>query len=184
MSGDPLILRQAVSPADAEAVRALCRSTGNFSPAEVDVAVELVTERLAKGLASGYHFLFAEDDGAVRGYACFGPIACTLHSWDLFWIVVHKALQGRGLGRRMLNEVERLVYMQGGTRLYIETSAKPQYGPTRAFYEKCDYTKEAELPDFYAAGDGKIIFRKILSPPTPRNLPYYLVLGEKPDENL
>lgn len=162
MSSHATTLREAVRPQDGEAVRRLCRLAGNFHPAEEDVAVELVDERLAKGLASGYHFLFAEEDGAVCGYACFGPIACTIHSWDLYWVVVDKARQGQGLGRRLMSEVEQRISAQGGKRLYVETSAKAQYLPTRAFYEKCGYAVEAELPDFYAEGDGKIIFLKVL----------------------
>jgi len=157
--------RDVVLPKDADFVRRLCRAAGNFTPAEEEVAVELVTERLAKGLASGYHFLFAEKDDALQGYACFGPIACTLHSWDLYWIVVDKALQGRGLGRLILAEAERRVAAAGGERLYVETSAKDQYEPTRRFYERCGYRKEAELPHFYAPNDAKIIYLKILARP-------------------
>ena len=46
-------LRHELVPADRQAVRAIVERTGFFSPAEVDVAVELVDERLARGEASG-----------------------------------------------------------------------------------------------------------------------------------
>ncbi len=47
--------------------------------------------------------------------------------------------------------------------VYVETSTRPQYAPTRSFYLACGYHLVAELPDFYAPRDGKAIFLKILS---------------------
>ncbi|NLS92637.1 MAG: GNAT family N-acetyltransferase [Planctomycetaceae bacterium] len=155
-------LRQTATPADREHVRAIVESTGMFRPDEVDVAVELVDERLAKGEPSGYYFLFAEQQGRVVGYACYGPIACTVSSFDLFWIAVCQDQQGRGLGRRLLEESERLIARAGGTRIYIETSGRSDYLPTRRFYERCGYAVEATLADFYAPGDDRVIFGKVL----------------------
>jgi ribosomal protein S18 acetylase RimI-like enzyme len=43
--------------------------------------------------------------------------------------------------------------------------SKDQYEPTRRFYERCGYRKEAELPHFYAPNDAKIIYLKILARP-------------------
>ena len=75
-------------------------STGVFSPGEIQIAVELADERLAKGEASGYYFVFAEEDGQVRGYACYGPIALTVGSYDLYWIAVAKSTRGRAWAAR------------------------------------------------------------------------------------
>lgn len=157
-----LDLRAEAVPADLERVRAVTQATGFFSAEEVEIAVELVDERLAKGAASGYEFLFAEQDGEWLGYACFGHIPLTRTSWDLYWIAVHPGLQGRGIGRALLAETERRVRAQGGTRLYLDTSSRPQYVPTRAFYRACGYDEAALLPDFYAPGDGKVIHLKVL----------------------
>jgi D-alanine-D-alanine ligase len=158
------VFRTFTEPADVERVRRLAESTGVFRADEVDVAEELVQERLSRGEASGYHFLFAEAEGATLGYACYGPIACTLGSYDLYWIVVAANQQRRGIGRRLLAEVERRVALAGGRRLYIETSSRPAYLPTREFYHRCGYRIDARLPDFYAEGDDKVIFRKVLTP--------------------
>jgi len=155
-------LRSQVLATDREAVRQIVASTGFFAPYEVDVAVELVDERLAKGAASGYHFLFAEQDGAMVGYACYGPIACTQCSYDLFWIAVDATRQRSGWGRRLLAASERRIRDAGGRRVYIETSNRPQYASTRVFYERCGYVCEAVLRDFYAPGDDKVIYVRTL----------------------
>lgn len=158
----PLTWRDEVHPDDAAAVRTIIESTGMFYPAETDVAVELVEERLKRGPACGYFFIFAEDAGRVAGYTCYGPIACTVNSYDLFWIAVAQDQQRRGLGRMLLAESEKRIAAAGGRRVYIETSARAQYLPTRAFYQRCGYQLEAQLVDFYAPGDNKAIYVKAL----------------------
>ena len=100
-------LRSQVTPSDRDAVRRIVETTGFFRADEVDVAVELVDEALAKGEASGYHFVFAEVDGIVVGYACYGPIACTLGSYDLYWIAVDPSRQGQGIGQILLLKSSR-----------------------------------------------------------------------------
>ncbi len=147
---------------DLDIVREIVSSSGFFSAMEVDVALEVLDERLAKGESSGYFFFFAEVEGDVVGYACFGPIPCTLTSFDLYWIAVRPDLRGGGAGRRILARVEDEIRSMGGTRVYVETSSRELYGPTRAFYSHCGYEQEAALRDFYAPGDDKIVFLKIL----------------------
>jgi len=148
--------------ADFDAVGRLVRATGFFSDAEAAIAEELVAERLEKGAASDYDFLFAEAAGGLRGYACYGPVPGSVHSFDLYWIVVDPAEQGRGLGRALLAAAEQRIARRGGRRIYADTSSRPQYEPTRRFYEACGYRQEAFLTDFYAPSDGKIIFGKHL----------------------
>jgi D-alanine--D-alanine ligase len=145
---------------DRAAIRRIVDSTGLFRPAEVDVAVELVEERLAKGAASGYEFAFAEENSQVLGYACFGHNSMTVASYDLYWICVDKTLHRRGLGKQLLEAAEQRIEQLGGQRLYIETSTRPDYVATRRFYLHCGYALEAELVDYYAPGDGKAVFVK------------------------
>jgi GNAT superfamily N-acetyltransferase len=146
---------------DVAAIRRIIESTGYFRPDEIAVAIELAEDRLAKGLAaSGYHFIFADSDTRAVGYACFGPIPCSLVSWDLYWIAVEDAWRGRGLGRDLLRRAEDAVRAAGGKAIYIETSSRPQYDATRAFYQACGYGLEHVFADFYAPGDGKAIYVK------------------------
>ena len=159
----PPALRYDVIPQDRESVRSLVAATGFFAPYEVNVAVELVEERLAKGPASGYHFVFAEQQKQLLGYACYGPIACTQSSFDLYWIAVDVRSQRRGLGRRLLTEAESQIRRASGRRVYIETSNRLQYASTRVFYERCGYRCEAVLKDFYAPGDDKVIYSRALT---------------------
>lgn len=155
-----LELRTDVRPADRDAVREIVAGSGFFSAAEVDIAVELVDERLAKGASSGYEFVFAERDGEVVGYTCHGEIAGTVGSHDLFWIAVRPDLRREGLGRLLLADAEERIAAAGGRLVVVETSTREQYAPTRRFYERCGYATAAIIEDFYAPGDGKAIYVK------------------------
>ncbi|HPF70171.1 MAG TPA: GNAT family N-acetyltransferase [Candidatus Krumholzibacteria bacterium] len=157
-----ITLRDEVRPADVAAVRDLVAATGFFSDVEVAIAAELVQERLDKGEASGYEFLMADRDGVLLGYACYGLVPCSTVSWDLYWIAVAPAAQGEGLGRRVIAEVERRIAAAGGLACYAETSGRPQYEPTRAFYLRTGYDTGAVFPDFYGPGDAKYVFVKRL----------------------
>ncbi|HEX9911277.1 MAG TPA: GNAT family N-acetyltransferase [Desulfatiglandales bacterium] len=145
-----------------ERVREIVVSSGFFSEAEIEVAVELVQERLNKGVESGYYFLFAEQDQKVAGYSCFGPIPCTVESYDIYWIAVQQELRRSGLGVEILKNVEERIREMGGKRIYVETSSRQQYRPTRSFYGRCGYRREATLENFYSSGDHKVIYLRML----------------------
>jgi ribosomal protein S18 acetylase RimI-like enzyme len=157
-----IVWRREPRPEDVERVRELVAATGFFSAEEVEVAAELVDDRLTNGVKSDYRFLFAEIDGEMAGYSCFGRIPFTRGSYDLYWIAVSPDHQRLGIGRLLVAATEADVRKEGGERVYVETSTRAQYRPTRAFYEQLGYRLEARLQDFYAPGDGKAIFCRVL----------------------
>ena len=155
-------MRVSVEVGDSSAIREIVSSTLFFNAEEIEVAVELVEERLKKGEASGYYFIFADVEGKTVGYSCYGPIPGTLSSFDLYWIAVHADYRGTGLGSRLLEASEAAINEMGGQRIYVETSSRAQYEPTRGFYLSHHYKLEATLVDFYAPGDSKLIFVKVI----------------------
>ena len=44
----------------------------------------------------------------------------------------------------------------------IETLATPEFADTRSFYERNGYEEEARIRDYYAAGETKVVYRKVL----------------------
>ncbi|MCX5832943.1 MAG: GNAT family N-acetyltransferase [Deltaproteobacteria bacterium] len=90
--------RESVSPGDCDAVYRIVSSSGFFSEEEMAIAVELVQERLDRGLLSGYHFLLAETQKKVAGYSCYGPIPATKDRYDIYWIAVDEGFRKTGLG--------------------------------------------------------------------------------------
>lgn len=156
-------LRTTLVAGDPDTIASLCAAAGVFTDPEVAVARELAEDRLNNGAASSYRFVLAEQPhGVLLGYACYGPTPCTESTWDLYWIVVHPAAQGGGLGRSLLNAVAEAVRAEGGTALYAETAGKASYAPTRAFYARNRFQAVATVPDFYARGDAKLILLRPL----------------------
>ena len=170
-SSPELVFLDTLVEADVARLCDLTRETGFFSDDEVLIVDELARASLDRGVASGYHMLLAVDastaDGADRrdhplGFACFGPVPCTEGSWHLYWVVVDKGMQGRGLGRIIQAEAERRIRAMGGRKLFLETSDRPQYAPTRGFYESRGFREEARLADYYQPGEACLHYSKVL----------------------
>lgn len=159
---EQVLLRSEVKSGDPEMITKIVRSTGFFREDEILVAAELAEERLEKGPASGYEFLFADIAGKPVAYSCFGLIPCTLHSFDLYWIATHRDYMNQGIGKYLLQETEKEIYKSGGKGIYVETSSKELYAPTRAFYEKNHYLLKGRFEDFYAPDDDKFVYVKTL----------------------
>jgi len=149
---------------DVEALRALVARIDAFSAEECAVASELLEERLARGVRSGYWFIFAEQGRELVGYCVFGPVPMTAASYDLYWIATAPHAEGRGIGRRLLELAEQDIARRGGGRMYIETSSRAAYARTRRFYRAAGYRQAARLRDFYAPTDDKIVFEKVVAP--------------------
>lgn len=143
---------------DISALKRIVIETNFFTEAEVAVAVELMEDKTGY-----YQFILAEEDGNVLGYSCYGHIAVTESSYDLYWMVVSPKAQGGGFGKKLMAETERNIQAAGGKRVYAETSSQKKYLPTQRFYEKCGFIKEAELKDFYRTGDNRLTFTKVLN---------------------
>ena len=158
----PITYRQEIQHSDLSAILNIVQGSGFFSAEEVELACELATERLEQGRQSSYQFLFAEEDGQVVGYTCYGLIPATASSYDLYWIAVSEAMRGHGLGKILLQTTEGLIQKMGGKQIYADTASRAQYEPTQRFYESCGYFPEAVLKDFYSPGDSKIIYTKTL----------------------
>ncbi|MFO0801144.1 MAG: GNAT family N-acetyltransferase [Gemmataceae bacterium] len=156
---------RAATAADTDALVALTAGTGFFKPLELDTLREVLDDYHAGNADLGHRcFVWGEGD-ALLGYVYHAPAPMTDRTWYLYWIAVDAARQGRGLGGNLLRFVEQDVRGQGGRLLLIETSSTPHYEPTRRFYRKYGYDQPATVPDFYADGDGLVVFSKRLLPP-------------------
>lgn len=154
--------RSMVHAEDIQRVRSLVQTTGFFSAEEVAIAGELVEERVAKGPRSGYEFVLAEQAGELLGYTCFGRIAGSVWAFDLYWIAVASEHQGRGIGKALIERTEQALARLGCRHVYAETSSTQLYAPTREFYLRMGFHEAARYPDFYRAGDGKVVYCKTI----------------------
>jgi ribosomal protein S18 acetylase RimI-like enzyme len=159
-------------PADRARLASLLAATRAFSDEEVQVALSLFDHslpelRMAGGAVDAqvdYEFLGAlDDEGRLAGYACFGPTPSTVGTYDLYWLAVDPAAQGRGVGRALTDMVERRLGARGARLLVAETSGRADYEATRAFYRAVGYVETARVRDFYAPADDRIMLHKRLN---------------------
>ena len=146
---------------DREKVLEALRASGVFSDEELRVALEVIDTGLDTGLDGDYPLFVADVDGHARGYVCVGRTPLTRGTWHLYWICVHPASQGLGIGHRLQDEAERFVQARGGERILLETSSTPGYAAARAFYERAGYTIVGRVADFYRPGDDCVMYCKV-----------------------
>ena len=155
----PLI--RPLTGADRTRVESMTLATPLFHPEETPVALDVFDAAMGIGRPADpdYQTLGAEIEGALVGWICWGPTPCTRGTFDLYWIVVDPAWQGRGIGGTLVEEMEQRV--AGQARLVVvETAGRAEYAPTRAFYAKLGYQVVATIPDYYASGDDLVTFVK------------------------
>jgi D-alanine-D-alanine ligase len=152
----------AVTKKHVNAIYSLLESTRVFRAEELAVAIEVI-ESYLENPGQDYDVVGAfTRDGSLLGYACWGPTPCTADTWDLYWIAVSADAQGRGIGRLIMQEVERRLARANARLVLIETSSTEPYAPTRAFYRSLGYQEVARVPDFYLDGDDRVILARRL----------------------
>ena len=156
-----------MNPVHRDHVRAILTATGAFSTDEISVALELfdlamtssdgTATRGADDALDDYEFVGAFDGDSLLGFACFGPTPSTDGTYDLYWLAVDPAAQGRGVGRAIGDWVATELASRGARLLLAETSSRTEYESARAFYSRNGYTEVARVRDFYAPGDDRIL---------------------------
>jgi len=149
-----------LTPDDTDGLVELTAGTGFFKSFELDTLREVLDDFHAGNNDLGHRAFGWDEGGRMIGYTYHAPVAMTDRGWNLYWIAVAKDRQGGGVGGRLLEFVEQDVREQGGRLLLIETSSTAHYAPTRRFYLKAGYTLAAAVADYYADGDGLVIFSK------------------------
>lgn len=152
-------------PAEKEMLVALTEATGFFGAQEMRIVREMLDAFFAAPENGEYVWIVYREapHAPPIGYACYGPAALAVGVYDLYWIVVERAQQGKGIGTALLEYMEADLRRRGARQVYIETSDRAQYAPTRAFYERRGYRVAARFEDYYDVGDGKVVYVKKLT---------------------
>lgn len=149
-----------IQPGETPALVEMARGTEAFKPIEIQALQEVLDDYHAQNAADGHRAVALEADGTVVGFAYFAEAAMTDRTWSLWWIVIDRNVQARGIGGELLRYVEVEVLAAAGRQLVIETSSLPKYELTRRFYLKYGYSQIAAVKDYYAEADDMLFFCK------------------------
>jgi ribosomal protein S18 acetylase RimI-like enzyme len=152
------------SPPDAPGILRLAAAEPLFTREDREVVEELLLDFLEEDEPGDYRFLTATDAGRVVGFACYGPTPLTRGTFDLYWICVSPRSRRRGYGKALLRGVIRGVRGEGGRLIVLDTSARPSFAPTRAFYEAAGFTPTIRVPGFYGARDDLMMYYFAVAP--------------------
>jgi len=148
---------------DIKHIEKILRSSGFFYDFEIEIALGLASDSAGLGSEeSGYSWMKIINDGEMVGFANYVKNSFSIHSWELYWIAVDQNFRNRRFGSTLLSAVEEDIRNSGGKILWLDTSGRPLYAPTESFYRENGYKLAASLPDFYAPGDPKQVYYKIL----------------------
>ena len=146
-----------------EPIMALVHGTRVFTEDEVSVARELLEDAVRNVAETTYKSLTAVDEGRPVGYILYGETPVTVGTYDLYWMAVDSAVQGKGIGRALVVEMERRLKEAGGRLVRVETAGAPEYVATRAFYDRIGYPEVSRVPDFYWPGNALHTYIKVIS---------------------
>jgi GNAT superfamily N-acetyltransferase len=157
------VISKGITFEDLKGMQEILRSTGFFYEFEIEIALDLASSSVQSDQEeSSYCWIKITDNKKIIAFANYVKNSFSIHSWELYWIAVHQEFREKKLGSLLLKAVEDDIKSSGGKILWLDTSGRPLYAPTEEFYKRNGYTLRASLPDFYAPGDPKQVYSKIL----------------------
>ena len=155
-AGNPEELHmRAMTPADVEDVYQLARSVDPFSWS--------VGNFLDAFKAGDRITLLVRETPSKEEIVGFFVLRTVFDTSELMDIAVAKAFQGRGLGRRLLNEALKTAKLSGAARVTLEV--RESNFKARSLYESAGFVVDAVRKNYYRATSGRenaVLMTKVL----------------------
>ncbi|MDB9515627.1 GNAT family N-acetyltransferase [Roseofilum reptotaenium CS-1145] len=145
---------------DRERVVYLARELGMFDAEGLD----LIDQTLSTHFQGESNQLWLVSEGTeFEGVIYCIPEPMTQGTWNVQMLLVSPDSHGQGHGQALMNAVIDALKEKGQRLLIVETSSLSEFQRARDFYQKCGFTEEGRIMDFYKSGDDKVVFSKSLS---------------------
>ena len=107
-------------------------------------------------------WLMCHHKGEAVGLCYTVPEELADGTWNMLALAVRPDLQGKRLGAALVGATEQHLKGKSQRLLIVDTSGTDAFALTRKFYARNGYEEEARIRDFWADGDDKVVFRKVL----------------------
>ncbi|UCD48845.1 MAG: GNAT family N-acetyltransferase [Phycisphaerales bacterium] len=71
-------------------------------------------------------------------------------------------IRGKGVGRMLLTEIERIAAAQGFRKLLVETYEHADFDKARRFYERNGFHRTGQISDYLPDGSSTVVYAKTL----------------------
>ena len=108
-------------------------------------------------------FFGYKKDNELIGYVTLKPFFPGYHHCEVYWLAVKKRFQGQGVGRKLMEFIEKYAKKKGFRKVCLYTGK--DMIKTRGFYEKIGYTLINEFPGYYGFLTGNttaVIYAKLI----------------------
>lgn len=141
---------------DRAAVREIAVESGLFGVDDVDLVLDSFD---ADDHLSESSLWRVAEDHQLQGVVYCVPEAAGDRVWNVLFLAVRPAAQRRGIASLLLDEIGTGLFGTSRARLLlVETSTTPRQEAARRLYQRRGFTQVAEIPDYYADGDSKVVF--------------------------
>lgn len=147
-----------VNPGDVTSLKAVIDATGLFPG---DMLDNMLAGYFVGDVPNDIWLTNASGEARLVGYCA--PERMTEGTWNVLLMAVCPTVQGEGYGGLLLRSIETELRCRNARVALVETSGLDVFARARRFYRECGYEEEARIREFYAAGEDKIVFRKLLS---------------------
>lgn len=153
-----LTFRTYLTKNDPDAICKIAASTGFFDENDVELNRKLA-EKALRNKDCGYEYIIAEFGGEPVAYVCFGELPDAREgTFEIFWLSTLNSFRGCGIGHQLFSRLSEILKERDAQKLYVKTDNTDQYYPTRKFYEKCGFRREAVLKEYYDRKDDCCIY--------------------------
>lgn len=153
-----LTFRTYLTKNDPDAICKIAASTGFFDESDVELNRKLA-EKALHNKDCGYEYIIAEFGGEPVACVCFGELPDAREgTFEIFWLSTLNSFRGCGIGHQLFSRLSEILKERDAQKLYVKTDNTDQYYPTRKFYEKCGFRREAVLKEYYDRKDDCCIY--------------------------
>lgn len=127
-----------------------------------DEEIAHVTEIFDGNRDAAIWFGSFDSDNNMNGVAYCVPVEMTNKTWNVLMLLVHPEYHRCGIGKSLMNRIEKTLSDESQRLLIVETSSSDGFDIARKFYSAIGFSQQGVIENYYDENDHKVTFAKKL----------------------